>query len=164
MKKINNKGFLLVETLIVATFCLSVLVILFLQFKNLVVSYNNSYKYNTVEGIYSLKPIKNYLTQNDFSTQLNLENTNYKLITSLQDEGVVCNNSFSKTDGYCNALIEDGNFKTIIYTKNYKLDTLKNEKFGDEGLENFIRQIKNQEKENRLIAQFNDGTYATISY
>ena len=69
MKKLNSKGFLLVETLVVATFSLTVLVILYTQFKNLIVNYNNSYNYNTVEGIYNLNSVKKYVSQNESSSK-----------------------------------------------------------------------------------------------
>ena len=40
MKKMNNRGFLLVESVVVTTFVLTVLVFLFVQFKNLCVNFN----------------------------------------------------------------------------------------------------------------------------
>ena len=49
MNKINNKGFVLAETLIVTSFVAGVLLYLFIQFSNLNKNYNNSFKYNTIE-------------------------------------------------------------------------------------------------------------------
>lgn len=160
MKKINNKGFLLVETLVVSTFCLTVLVILFLQFKNLVISYNNSYKYNTVEGIYSLKAVKDYLKDNNKTL------TNTTIITTTSSGNTVCTGNVkdSFVPSYCDSIIADGNFKTIIYLKDTSLSSLKSSCSYNEGLCNFIRQLNTKNRTHRLIAEFNDETYASITY
>ena len=51
MKK-NEKGFVLLETLIVTTFVVSTLIFLYTQFSNIKTSYDASFRYNTVEGLY----------------------------------------------------------------------------------------------------------------
>ena len=164
MKKNNDKGFLLVETLVVATFCLTVLVILFLQFKALVINYNNSYKYNTVEGIYNLNTIKRYLKQNN----LDVAPPDYYVeitATDLNNE-TICTENFNipETNNYCNNLIKSGNFKTIIYS-NSSIEDLKNNMTSlSPGLQNFIKQLKNDTNNKRLIAEFNDSTFASIAY
>lgn len=165
MKKINNFGFLLVETLVVATFCLTVLVILFLQFKSLVISYNNSYKYNTVEGIYSLNTVKKYLTQGNFTDKLTLSPS--KTYVSIIDSSGGCSAEFNDTsNNYCEGLIEDGNFKTVIYTDS-NINAFKNSSLFNSfsnGFKDFVKQLKNQEGGKRLIAEFKDGTFATIVF
>jgi len=173
MKKINNKGFLLVETLIVATFCLTVLVILFLQFKNLVITYNNSYKYNTVEDIYNLNTLKRYLTQNSFSLSAS-SSPYYVLITdtdSLNNRTIcksnynILENGVSKNNNYCDELITAGGFKTVIYTSSNLTNLKSNMPNFSEGFKNFINQLNNDNsKANRLIAEFNNETYASITY
>jgi len=64
MSRDNQKGFLLAESLIVATFVLSLLIFLFVQFKNLSTSYDSGFKYNSVEGLYALDNVKTYLKEN----------------------------------------------------------------------------------------------------
>ena len=64
MKKVNNKGFMLTETIVVSTFTLTILVLLFVYFKDLVIAYNDSYRYNTVEGVYSAGVWKRLIVEN----------------------------------------------------------------------------------------------------
>ena len=64
MNKMNNKGFLLAESLIVTTFVLTVLIYLFSQFKNLMIEYKKTYQYNTVEDIYNLGSVGKFIYQN----------------------------------------------------------------------------------------------------
>lgn len=159
MKKMNNKGFLLVESLVVTTFVLTVLVFLFVQFKNLFNSYENSYDYNTVEGIYNLNTFKNYLTSPDVSVS---RNGNYTVIF----EGTSCSNVNSFNNDVCNNLGKAMNLKTLIYLDESKLDSLKDS--GDSiftsSYKDFLSRLNKQNNDIRLIGQFNDGTYATITY
>ena len=163
MKKMNNRGFLLVESLVVTTFVLTVLVFLFVQFKNLFNSYENSYDYNTVEGIYNLNTFKNYLTSPDVSVS---RNGNYTVIF----EGTSCSNVNSFNNDVCNNLGKAMNLKTLIYLDESKLDSLK-DSLKDSGdsvftssYKDFLSRLKEQSNDIRLIGQFNDGTYATITY
>jgi len=178
MKKLNNKGFLLVETIVVATFTLTVLIALFIQFKNLLVSYSNSYNYNTVEGVYNLNNIKTYITQYQASgnslskqlqTKINSGGAPYLLIYS-QSSG--CNTNLSLGDiDYCNTLTNSttGNFKQIIFTdsnskkiKEY-INTHDDSNITEE-MRNIIKQLDNVENQNRLIAEYQDNTAATIVF
>lgn len=166
MKKMNNRGFLLVESLVVTTFVLTVLVFLFVQFKNLFNSYENSYDYNTVEGIYNLNTFKNYLTSPDVSVSMN---GNYTVIF----EGTSCSNVNSFNNDVCNNLGKAMNLKTLIYLDESKLDSLK-DSLKDSGdsiftssYKDFLSRLNRQSNDSndiRLIGQFNDGTYATITY
>ena len=160
MKKMNNRGFLLVESLVVTTFVLTVLVFLFVQFKNLFNSYENSYDYNTVEGIYNLNTFKNYLTSPDvLSVSMN---GNYTVIF----EGTSCSNVNSFNNDVCNNLGKAMNLKTLIYLDESKLDSLKdsNDSIFTSSYKDFLKRLKEQSNDVRLIGQFNDGTYATITY
>ena len=177
MKKLNSKGFLLVETLVVATFSLTVLVILYTQFRDLVVNYNNSYNYNTVEGIYNLNSMKKYVSQNE-STSSPLS----KKITTASPYIVIGTNNTCniETQGVantnvCAAIMTAGGFKQVIYT-NSDITALKtyvnktpDESYApgtkiSEGMRNFINQIELESNKNRLIAEYKNGTFATITY
>ena len=61
MKKIDNRGFMLTETLIVATFLVTTLLFLYIQFNNVTKTYDTSFKYNTVNGLYAVNNIINYI-------------------------------------------------------------------------------------------------------
>ena len=50
MKKLNKKGFMLTETLIVATMLITILLVMYVQFKTVIRSYQQSFKYNTINN------------------------------------------------------------------------------------------------------------------
>jgi len=69
MKK-NNKGFMLLETLIVSTIILSTLIFLFIQFSNIKTSYEISFTHNTIPGIYIAKELSDFLVTSGNNTKL----------------------------------------------------------------------------------------------
>ncbi len=178
MRALNNKGFLLVETLVVATFVLTVLVLLFVQFKNLVVNYNNSYNYNTVEGVYNLNSVKKYITHyenkdNQLKKQLLSKTENFLVVYN-----ETCTNLNMGGIDFCNSIMSSGNFETVLYTnsnltglKTY-LKTKSNKDINDavgktvitEEMRNFIKRIDSVDNKQRLIAKYKDGTFATITF
>ena len=180
MKK-NNKGFLMVETVVVSTFVMFVLIILYIQFSSLLINYKKSYTYNTVSNIYNLSAIKDYLIENQgedgssLNAQLS-ETTPYIVIYSNGN----CNKDIALSNiDFCNEVAKAGDFETIIYTNSdvTKLkDIIKNtdDAIFTQGFKNFITKINNIDNKNRLIAKFVDNhsetddkthyTYATITY
>lgn len=157
MKKKNNKGFMLAETLIVTVFVAGVLIFLYIQFSNLSSSYDDSFNYNTVEGLYALEDIKTYIESDDSITQYintNIDTLNYIDITNCD--------LFSDRE-YCSKLFELENINRIIITKN-KVN-VEEIKIKDEGLNNFIKKINEIDYQKyRLIASFNNSTYATVRF
>lgn len=168
MKK-NNKGFMLLETLIVSTVILSTLIFLFVQFSNIKTSYEISFTHNTIPGIYIAKELSDLLieTENNIvlSNKLN-ENTNgFVLITTpLYLKNI--NTTFYNT------MITNMNIKNAIYTNN-NLTTFKSYLNSDkidkniftESFKNFIFKIKTKntnENNGRLIIMFKDNTFASI--
>ena len=143
MKK-DNRGFLLAESLVVSTFVLTVLILLYIQFSNLTTNYKNNY--NLSAQLTSSMP---YVVV-------------YKDGSCNMDAGIV--------DSFCDNLINQMNAKTIIYTysdiniiQDYvsrKEDSNINQKFRD-----FISRVETNEIQNkgRLFAEFNNNTYATIA-
>ncbi|MEG2311383.1 MAG: type II secretion system protein, partial [Bacilli bacterium] len=78
MKKNNNRGFMLIETLICSTFIVGILIVLYTQFERINKSYEDSFKYNTVNNLYLVNNFKMYLLQNGGESLLNnLNSTNY---------------------------------------------------------------------------------------
>lgn len=157
MKKNLNKGFMLAETLIVTTFVAGVLIFIFIQFTNLSKNYNDSYQYNTVEGLYALRNIREYiLTDSAILTQIENSVTEDKYL-----EITNCTN-FTDKD-YCLKLIELENINKIFISTNYiNKDLFYN---FDESFKKFINKINSEDSEKyRLIAEFNNSTYATIRF
>lgn len=183
MEKQNNKGFLLAESLIVATFVISVLIFLFVQFKNLAGDFDKSFKYNTVENLYALDNIKTYLQENSnkehtLATLLSEQNKPYISIYNKNENNCLSINDSEKYlrgTGYCAELMEQQNIKNVIFTyseiggenglKSYLRNNLSSDGIS-ENMKNFILKVndlKGIKKTFRLIAQFNDGSFATFN-
>lgn len=158
MKK-NNKGFMLAETLIVTTFVAGVLIYMFIQFTNLNQNYDESYKYNTVEGIYALEDLSDFILNNSLvinNIDVLLPSEKYTDISKC-DEEVVINSE------YCKNLVEALNIEKAYVTTNKFSNTVKDNLKDEFG--NFINKIKGEGSEKyRLIAKFKDGTFATIRF
>ena len=157
VKKNIDKGFMLAETLVVTAFVAGVLIYLFIQFTNLSNNYNDSYNYNTVEGLYSVRNIKNYiLSDSEALMQLknNLSIDNYIDMTDC---------SIFSEQLYCSKLLELENVNKIIITTNL----FDKELFSvyDSGFKKFVNKIDAEGNEKyRILVEFNNSTYATIRF
>lgn len=155
MKKLNNKGFMLAETLIVTTFVAGILIFLFIQFTNLGKAYDDSYIYNTPEGLYALEDVKEYINT-DLDLLLNIEeNIGTMKYIDLTD----CN--LFKNKDYCTNLFKLENIDRIFITTN-TFD--KNSITGyNEDFNTFINKIVGEGSEKyRLVASFKSGMFATL--
>jgi len=167
MKKINNKGFLLLETLVVTTFVVAVLTYLYIQYVNLKKNYNKSYSYNAVPGLLHAKEIDKYFNDKLFYMTIVEDfnsSTNYiELVSSNQ-----CNISYFSNDlSYCNKLINFSNVKTLLIMKTNLNSTISslnaNNPYSNELL-NYIKsiKIKNNNTKYLLVFEYNDKTFANI--
>lgn len=157
MKKIKNQGFMLAETLIVTSFVAGVLIFLFIQISTLGKKYQDSYSYNTVEDLYALEDIANYIESDTVAYTYIEENINdsYMDITD-------CSIFLSKD--YCTKLFQLENVdKVLVSVNDVDINDYKN--YSDEEFLNFISKISKEGKEKyRLIASFKNSTYATIRF
>ncbi|MBE6144258.1 MAG: hypothetical protein E7169_01645 [Firmicutes bacterium] len=159
MKKMNNRGFMLSETLIVATFLVTTLLFLYIQFNKVTKTYDTSFKYNTVNGLYSTNNIIDYIKTDgleNLKIELLKEGIEFVDITS-------CHTDYFKEKDYCSVLIESLNIKTVIFT-NENLTTLKSINTGlKQTIIDFIDYIKFEETDGyRVIVEFNDDTFASL--
>lgn len=164
MKK-NNEGFLLAESLVVSTFVLTVLILLYIQFSNLITNYKNSYNYNNVESIYDIASVANYLQANNYNFSDSL--TTNKPYIILYENGSCIS---SIIDTFCTDLISNMNAKKVIYTysdisiiKDYVANN--NDSKINQNMREFITRVETNTVLNkgRLFAEFENGTYATIA-
>lgn len=155
MKKLKSRGFMLAETLIVSTFVAGVLIFLFIQFTNLGKAYDDSYIYNTPEGLYALEDIKQYIkTDSDLLLYIE-ENIDVKKYIDLTDCDLFTNKE------YCTNLFKLENIDRIFITTN---DFDKENITGyNEGFYIFINKILKEGNEKyRLVASFKNGMFATL--
>lgn len=167
MKK-RNKGFMLIETLVVSTFIISTLIYLYVQFTNLKKSYDISFRYDTITGIYSAKEIDKFINNNygyaDFLEEI--DSSSDKYIELINDNK--CNLSyFSKNINYCEKLISNLNIKTVLLSST-NIDNLKEKlKTNNPYSNNLYLYIKNLNLKNIenyyiLITEFNDNTFSYV--
>lgn len=159
----NKKGFILAESLIVSTFVLTVLVFMFIQFKNLNTSYKEHFNYNTIPDLYMANNLSNYLIETGYSkveTALQSNSSNYIDLTNTTN----ISNYLIET-GVWNNLISKSNIKKVLFTY-YDLRPIKTsiiESNYDQKLKNFIYKLKTNGSEGyRLIVEYNDDTFSTI--
>lgn len=157
MKKKFNKGFMLLETLIVTTFVAGTLIFLFIQFSNLNRSYELSFKYNNVDKLYALKDVSEYIKSDNSAFEIiknELNTKDYYNMTGCAD--------FSNKI-YCEKLLQAENIEKIIVTKQ-NLANFKDYSNLSQETKDFIKIIKYEDNNSnyRLITEFNDNTYATL--
>lgn len=168
MKKLDSKGFLLTELLVTATLVSTVLIFLYTQFYTIKRSYDTSFKYNTVNGLYALSNVRSFLEENDiYILTQGLNTTSY---IDLKNDNLQTANTT-----YFNGLITGLNIKYLIFT-NQNIDNLINQINNGtalnsdtneyEDLKKFIKRIDFDNKDTnnnyRIIAEFNDNTFASI--
>lgn len=166
----NKRGFVLLETLLVSTVIIGTLVFIFSQFVNLKNSYDDSFKYNTVKGLYGVKNIEKFLHENSAVGSL----TDYiKFKEDLLDvdyisfvNADVCDSRYINQNIYCNELIKKLNVKQIIIANedltNLKIKMKKDNPFSEE-MRQFINKISIKYNDKyKIIVEYNDNTFAAI--
>lgn len=152
----NNKGFSLIETVIVCISIILILMLCYYPYKGIVDDYYNKKNYNTIESIYKLNNIRNYLYKyGDVNKLIDKKGSNS--IVSIK------NLNFGDSDinnDYTNLLnilgieyIYLSNYNNITYNNipemSIYIDTLNNEKL-------------DYQNTFRIIAKFKDKSFANI--
>lgn len=157
MKKKVNKGFMLAETLVVTAFVAGILIFLYVQFSNLNNSYDESYKYNTVEGLYALEDIKNYIENDESALNYIEENIESLKYINIED----CSIFTSKDD--CLLLLKSENINSIFITTNL-IPYNSIDEYSEDFLD-FVNKINEEGNQPyRIVAAFNNSTYATLRF
>lgn len=173
MKK-NEKGFTLLETLIVSTVVVGTLIYLFTQISNVKTNYDISFKYNTIPGLFSAKNVVEYMKKSGYSTLITT------LDNSASDFVEIENNSsldYGNNDYYLK-LKDETNIRKVFFVKDdisslkdkvkacYDSDTTNNTAIcnEEEEMKKFIRNLSTDSLPNtyRLIIEYNDLTFASI--
>lgn len=158
MKKMNNKGFMLTETLIVSILLIIVLMTIYVQFKNVNGKVKNSFTYNTVSSLYNLYNVKLYLEQEKFSVIVaQLDELDY---IDLSD----CSEIYFDRKTYCSNILNSAGISKLIATRENLYSLIEEAPF-DAKLNNFISSIDYETIDGyRLIAEYVDGTYASLKF
>ena len=168
MKKNNNKGFMLLETMVVSAFIITALIFLYVQFSNLKNSYVVSFKYDPIPELFKTKEIDKFINENYGYNDLleGVKNSEHKYI-ELYD-GSVCNLTyFSKYNIDCDRLMRESNVKTALLVStnlSNAINYLKNNKKYSNGLYLYMKKI-NQTTDNHsysLIVEFEDNKYTNL--
>lgn len=163
----NQKGFMLLETLVVSTFLLGILVFLFIQFSSIKRSYDVSFRYNPIPGLYHAKELATFLSEYGYSSidnQIGNSTAGYINITNCE---------YFSSNPLCKKIIDKINAKSVLYVSE-NISTLKNnlsilKNYNDDvfnpEFKKFILEMNTVEPsgKNRLIIEYNDKTYTTIN-
>ena len=166
MKKTGNKGFFLIETLVVTSVVAMAMIMLYSQMATLMDGYDLRLTYNTVDGSYAATEINKYIL-NDSSKYDEFTAGSSAAINSYGFVAITCN-SFTNIS-YCNDLFTNLSISKVIVTEyntaNIKTKALDETTFSDD-LKLFIKNITKVEDapatDYRLIVAFTDGTFATV--
>jgi uncharacterized protein YihD (DUF1040 family) len=166
MKK-NNRGFTLVETLVVSSFIVGILIFLFSQFSKLKTSYDASFEYNTVPALFLAKNINRYLTMSGSATIRNQVDQSTNGFIDITD----CPSDYLNKTDYCRQLFSDLHVVSVLVTKESTFksdlqDYLKdNNVIYHEKLYQFVKELSiNNDNYNgyRIIAEFANDNFATV--
>ena len=162
MIKNNNKGFVITEVLILSTVILGVLTLMYVQFKSVNRSYQYSFKYDTVEGLYLANNIVNYINDGNYDNLVEQVNNNQKGYIDITE----CNIENSNLISYCNSLFQKSEVEKVLFTKENLKDIKRNISDFDNDMQNYIKQIKtlNDEKDYRIIVKYKDGSFTTMRF
>ena len=161
MKKMDNKGFTLMEVLIVSVFVTSILVFLFVQFQKINHSYETSFRYNTMNGIYGAETIHQYISQDGYDKLVEALEEN--ILSGVHYVDVTdCPATYFYETNYCQQLFRSLNVKHVYFTKNDVSSLLRNissHEMSEEAKE-FIQYIRTdqQDSEFRVIVEFQAGS------
>lgn len=184
MKKIDTRGFVMVETIIVAVFIIGICTFLFANFLPLIGEYEKVENYDTLQSKYKVHEIRKMLLR-----ALDNNSAVEKIFTSIPtDTGYIKYSNYTTGENtiqnglcdvggipknYCNKLFSEYylNVKDVIITsfKTSKIkSTIKNEK-NNRALKEYIDYLPSYSKYSsryddyyRLIVVFNDGVIANI--
>lgn len=176
MKKLNKKGFLLAETLIVSTFIATTMVFIFVQFRRVNSTFDRTFSYNNVNSLYALNNMNQYIINNgynDIASAIN-NNVDNPYVGLINDDGT-CSSLYLTNIDYCNKLVEILKIEKLFVTNedlninNFKANLNEYGEF-DSQMIKFIKFIKYDDitespidsTRKRTIARFKDGTYATL--
>ena len=128
MKKLNSKGFVMTETLVVAVFIMGIFGIMYNNYYPLIGEYERREVFDDVDSKYGAFWIKRFIQHSSYdlsAAQKNTINNNGYVLFSCNN----INNDYRKT--MCNKLlkeleVKDYNLQPKVYITKYNLESFKN--------------------------------------
>ncbi len=184
IKRIDTKGFIFIETIIVAVFVIGICTFLFANFLPLFAEYEKANNYDTVGAKYKVNEIRKYVLKeiNEDASRRSVLSTgsDYIIYNSYEvttDNGVELHNELCdnlKAVNYCNTLLgyDYLNVKEIIIAP-FKLGSLKRNIKTDNNVSRALKEYIDYlpkydnysvryNNYNRLIVAFRNGEFANI--
>ena len=134
MKKLNNKGFVLAETLVVSVFILSIFTLIFINFYPLIGQYEKREFYDDIDSKYDIYWFKR-LVQNPkvFSpscqciSNINNGSKSYEIIVKRENNGAItCDDCFGKFQVLCQKYAANTELDKLYLTSYHLANTTKN--------------------------------------
>lgn len=153
MKK-SNKGFTLIETLVVSAFVIGSLLYLYVQINNAVINYDRTFRYDSIKNVYNVNTMYHFLSG--------------KNILSTNDIVIVTNKSFTndKHSSFFSNIAQSINAKTVLIVNQSNYSTWKNNINSysiDYGLKQYLLKLEDVNESGYIIViEFNDDTYASL--
>ncbi len=157
MKNSKNKGFVLVETIIISVVITTALLVIYIQLITINNNFNKHFTYDNVDKLYLTEEIVKFLANEDTS-DLEKDSKPYVNITK-------CDSNYITNYAYCETLFNTLGIKTVLFTEN-NISQLKvdlNTYDFSEKLKEYIN-IMNIDNTSgyRVIVEYNDDTYTSL--
>lgn len=157
MKK--NKGFTLVETLIVSAFVLGTLTYLFIQIDNSITNFDISFKYDSISDLNNTMVVYNFIKESGYT---NLTKSIANGYVDITNSSMILGNS-----SYYNLIKDKINAKRIIIAEENMVELKKNLSSLDfsEELKRYIKRYDNDQAiigEYIIIVEFNNDHIASV--
>jgi hypothetical protein len=189
MKKFNNKGQVLIETLVTSVMIVGVLVYVFIQLRSVASNYNKTSHYNSVNALYAADSFRAFLFKDNFygadgtgttSGLLyyyrNKSNSATDHYLDLSDccGGGKCDSTTGDDStngiintGYCQSLLSDLKIKQVIMTMENTstlISSVDNVSILDDGFKTFIKYQKYDSEDGvyRIFIETTDGDFASV--
>ncbi len=153
MKEKYKKGFVLVETIVISSVVMGILLILYSQLNMINNNYNKILNYNNIDELYLTSNVIKFLKSDNLNSLLNDNYTDISACeTTLIDEYAYCENLFSNAN-IVSVIVTNGD---LVALEN-ELDTLKySDKF--EEFINYLQPIEGH----YVIVEFEQEQYAAL--
>ncbi len=164
MKKNLQKGFLLIEALLVTLTVSGILLYLYFQFSNINNSYNLTYRYNTVEDIYAVSDLKTLFLST--STEESRTQLQTDVDSNLIKEIMCSSSTYWNPGSVCSKLYNELNIQHVYVTKADLTDLSKSDdlKKYSETFRTFVSHTNYDSSIGyRIIVEFNNQRAATLT-